>query len=249
MDLQVEPATLDKLRPIRERFVRELDCQFVHYSFFERGLADPYAILAHQTPVAYGLVSNKYDKGRFIEFFVAPEFRAESTSLFAALLAASGATHIEAQTNMPSIFAMLREFGVNAMTERLLFQDASASKLSCQQGIFRKRDEADGPNLFGQKEDTLSKWVLEASGEIVAAGGFLTHYNPPYADIFMAVAPHRRRQGFGSYLVQEVKKVCYEAGKKPAARCDPANIASRKSLEKAGMPVCGEILVAEVRGL
>jgi GNAT superfamily N-acetyltransferase len=247
MDLQVERATLDKLRPIREQFVCELDCQFVHYSFFERGLADPYAVLANQTLAAYALVSNKYNKGCLIEFFVAPDFRAQTTRIFGSLLAASGATHIEAQTNMPSMLAMLREFGAKTMTDKLLFHDAFISKLSCPDGIFRKRAEADGPNLFGQEEDTLSKWVVEAGGEIVAAGGFLTHYNPPCADIFMAVAPHRRRQGFGSFLVQEVKKVCYDAEKTPAARCDPANLASRKSLEKAGMGLCGEILIAEVR--
>ena len=62
----------------------------------------------------------------------------------------------------------------------------------------------------------------------------------------MEVAEPARRQGFGSYLVQEVKRVCYEAGKRPAARCDPANVGSRRTLEKAGLLVCGRLLVGEV---
>jgi hypothetical protein len=65
----------------------------------------------------------------------------------------------------------------------------------------------------------------------------------------MEVAEPARRQGFRSYLVQEIKRVCYEAGKKPAARCDPNNIASRRTLEKAGLLPCGHLLVGEVKPL
>jgi hypothetical protein len=46
--------------------------------------------------------------------------------------------------------------------------------------------------------------------------------------------------------VQEVKRICYEAGKKPAARTGEDNIASRRTLEKAGFVVCGRLLVGEV---
>ena len=63
--------------------------------------------------------------------------------------------------------------------------------------------------------------VVEADGSVVTTGGAYYHYNPPYGDIFMEVSEPARRQGFGSYLVQEVKRVCYETGKKPAARCAP----------------------------
>ena len=30
-------------------------------------------------------------------------------------------------------------------------------------------------------------WVLVREGEVVATGGFLTHYNEPFADLYMAV--------------------------------------------------------------
>ena len=54
------------------------------------------------------------------------------------------------------------------------------------------------------------------------------------------------QQGFGSYLVQELKRVCYEAGKKPAARCNADNVASRRTLQKAGFLPCGRLLVGDV---
>jgi predicted acetyltransferase len=63
----------------------------------------------------------------------------------------------------------------------------------------------------------------------------------------MDVVETERRKGFGSYIVQELKRVCYEIGKKPAVRCNADNLASRRTREKAGMLPCGRLLVAEVR--
>jgi GNAT superfamily N-acetyltransferase len=62
----------------------------------------------------------------------------------------------------------------------------------------------------------------------------------------MEVHESYRRRGFGSYLLQELKKICYEMGKIPAARCNVANVASRKTLEKAGLLPCGRILTGTV---
>jgi GNAT superfamily N-acetyltransferase len=58
-------------------------------------------------------------------------------------------------------------------------------------------------------------------------------------------APHRRR-GYGSYLVQELKRVAYEMGRVPAARCNPTNVASRASLQKAGMLPCARLLLGKI---
>jgi GNAT superfamily N-acetyltransferase len=63
----------------------------------------------------------------------------------------------------------------------------------------------------------------------------------------MEVAEPFRRRGLGSYLVQELKRVCYEAGKRPAARCNPTNEASRSTLQKAGFLPCGRLLTGKVR--
>ena len=88
--------------------------------------------------------------------------------------------------------------------------------------------------------------IEDGGGRVVATGGFLCHYNPPYGDLYMEVAEHARRQGYGSYLIQELKRVCYEAGRLPSARCSPENEASRRTLERAGLLSCGRLLVGEV---
>jgi GNAT superfamily N-acetyltransferase len=62
----------------------------------------------------------------------------------------------------------------------------------------------------------------------------------------MEVSETFRRHGLGSFLVQELKRVCYEGGRVPAARCNPRNVASRRTLQKAGFVPCGHILVGSV---
>jgi GNAT superfamily N-acetyltransferase len=89
--------------------------------------------------------------------------------------------------------------------------------------------------------------VIEADGRIVAAGGVLYHYNPPFGDIYMAVSEPFRRQGYGAFLVQELKRTCKESGKVPAARCNPANAASRATLQKAGLYPCARLMTGTIK--
>ena len=55
-----------------------------------------------------------------------------------------------------------------------------------------------------------------------------------------------RRRGVGSFLVQELKRISYEQGKIPAARCNAANVASRATLERAGFLPCARVLVGRL---
>ena len=96
------------------------------------------------------------------------------------------------------------------------------------------------------RAEPVGDWVVEVEGKIAATGGMLFHYNRPYGDIYMEVSEAFRRRGLGCYLVQELKRVCYEQGSVPAARCNPANIASRRTLQKAGFVPCGHILTGSV---
>ena len=88
----------------------------------------------------------------------------------------------------------------------------------------------------------VGDWGLECDGELAATGGLLFHYNPPYGDIYMEVAAAYQRRGFGSYLVQELKRICYDMTRIPAARCGQGNVASRRTLQRAGMLPCARIM-------
>ena len=249
MKIQVLPAAYEDVEAMRELYRQELNCQIIHDSFLSRGLADPYLIHVNGRIEGYGAISNKYDKGRLIGFYTFPDVRNLSRFIFRELLIATQATHIEAQTNAPLMLLMLHDYATNITAEKVLFHDTFVTHLVCANGIFRRSVPKDAASIFPHQHEPVGDWVIEASGQVVATGGFLSHYNPPYGDIYMEVAEAFRRMGFGSYLIQELKRVCYEAGKEPAARCNPGNLASRRALEKAGLLPCGHLLVGEVKPL
>src|SRR5262245_5130166 len=217
MNIQVHHAEYRDVEAMRELYRQELNCQIIRDSFLSRGLADPYLILVEGRVSGYGALSNKYDKGRLTEFYTTPHARSLALPMFRELLTASQATHIEAQTNNPLMLLMLYDCAKNIIAENILFHDAFATRLACPNGVFRRAAPEEAGAIFQNQREPPGEWVVEAGGFVVATGGFLCHYNPPYGDIFMEVAEPARRQGFGSYLVQELKQVCYEAGKKPAA--------------------------------
>jgi hypothetical protein len=69
----------------------------------------------------------------------------------------------------------------------------------------------------------------------------------PFADLYMEVTEGFKRRGLGSYIVQQVKRECYLAGRVPAARCNMENVASKATLLKAGLTIAGYMLMGEVR--
>lgn len=209
-------------------------------------MADAYIIHVEGRVGGYGGVRNRDEKGRVMEYYVLPSLRPLALPMFREFLNVSKATTIQAQSNLPLMLLMLCDCARNITAANILFEDTCTTHLHCPNALFRHSTPEDADAMFTHHHEPVGDWVVEAEGKVVATGGFLCHYNPPYGDIFMEVSEPMRRRGIGSYLVQELKRVCYEAGKKPAARCDSDNIGSRTTLQKAGFLPCGRLLVGEV---
>jgi GNAT superfamily N-acetyltransferase len=248
MKIEVQRREWQELFGQHELYRAEANCQLIRDSHWARGFLRCYAVDADGRRAGHGAVAERYDKGRVLEFYAFPEFRATASPMFAEFLKVSEPTHIEAQSNVPMMLGMVKEFGSDVIVERFLFAEGVSTQLTCPaNGVFRRlKAEAELP-LFNGGAEPPGDWVIEAEGKVVATGGYLTHYNPPYADLYMEVEESQRRKGFGSYLIQELKRVCNEAGYRAAARCNCENVASRKTLERGGMKVCGEVLVGAVR--
>jgi GNAT superfamily N-acetyltransferase len=247
MDIQVRRVEFRDVEAMRDLYRQDANCQIVHDSFLSRSLSDPYLILVSGRVAGYGGIGNKYPPNQLTEFYVLPQMRRFALPMFRELLAVGQATHIEAQTNMPLMLLMLYDCDINITTWVILFEDTITTNLVSPDSVFRQKTPEDVPTIFQHNVEPVGDWLLEVDDAVVATGGFLSHYNPPYGDVFMEVAEPERRKGFGSYLVQEVKRVCYEAGKKPAARTSPDNLASRATLQKAGLLPCARVLVGEVK--
>ncbi len=136
---------------------------------------------------------------------------------------------------------MLYEYAQNIYAEAILFKDNFQTNFNIPGVIFRKQREQDNIS----KDD--GDYVLEQNGEIVATGGFVRNYNIPYIDMFYEVKENFRQKGFGSFMVQELKKEAYLMGRVPAARCNIKNQKSKATLSKAGLEVCGFILIGEIK--
>jgi len=247
MRLEAVPVELAEIQTLRALFLQEANCQIRYDACHHRGWTDSYLLNVNGRTVGYGSVKGQEvaDRDTIFELYVTPAFRKQSRDLFIALLIQSRCVLVECQSNVPLLTSLLHEFATGICANTILFNDHSVSELCIPEAIVRPRLE--GEPVFEHTAEPVGGYVLELAGEIIASGGFLLHYNTPFADLFMEVRPDRRRSGYGSFLIQELKRECYLAGRVPAARCNMDNLASRATLKKAGMKECGVMLLGRIR--
>jgi GNAT superfamily N-acetyltransferase len=244
MPIDVSPVPLDEVLPLRELYRQEMNCQIVHDSLPRRGFGNLFLIRRDGRPAGYGFVMGYQGepKDMIREFYVLPADRAKALPMFHRLIETSGARRIEAQTNDVLLTLMLYDCAREITSATVVFRDALMTNLSVPGAVFRQVADADRTRIFEHKVEPVGEWLIEVAGCIVATGGVATHYNPPYGDLFMEVEEPHRRCGYGSYLIQELKRAAYEMGKIPAARCNVVNAASRATLQKAGLLPCARLL-------
>ena len=234
---------------MREEYRREMACQIVHDSWHARGFTTSYLLHVDEAIAGYGSVGGapRDPRDTLKEFYVLPRFRAHAAALFERLVRVSGARSVEAQTNDTLLLLMLYDFATALSSETILFADGLTTTLDppAPGTRLRRLTDTDRARAFDHTVEPVGDWGLDVGGELVATGGLMFHYNPPYGDIYMEVAAACRRMGFGSFLVQELKRVCREMGRVPSARCSRTNTGSRLTLERAGMFPCARI----VRGM
>ncbi len=100
--------------------------------------------------------------------------------------------------------------------------------------IFKKDFfECEGEIRYFLENKKLILFFIE--NEILGCGIFSrTIKNRPDYDIGMVVHPKYRRKGFGAYIINYLKEYCYKNNFRPTCGCAFENIASRRTLEKAG---------------
>jgi GNAT superfamily N-acetyltransferase len=244
--MELVKSNLAGIRPLRALHLREIDAQVRYDAQHARGWADSYLLVAEGAPVGYGSLKagERGERDTVFEWYLLPGVRRRSCELFARLIAEAGATHIECQSNDAALSALLFEFAHGIAADVILFEAGASTALAPAGAVFRRRRKRD--TIFEHHLEPIGDFVVERGGEVVATGGFGTHYNEPFADLHMEVHEPHRRQGAGAYLVQELIAECYAAGRVPAARCDLANQVSRATLTKGGMALCGFMLSGEI---
>ena len=250
--LQIQPASGDLILPLRTRHRQEVNNQIVHDSIHRRdGWALSWLLIVDGISAGFGSVAMGgpwKDRPTVFEFYVLPEHRPRAFELFELFLKTSAARFFEAQTNEVLLTIMVHAYGTDIASEKIVFADGQTTahevvgvSLQCvtpREEILQALEQRQGGG----------EWVLEQDGVEIAKGGILFHYNRPYGDIYMDVSEPQRRRGWGRYLVQELKRECYGLGAVPCARCSPANVASRKTLQAAGFVPVAHIIYGSLPG-
>jgi GNAT superfamily N-acetyltransferase len=239
MEPEVQKVPLQEIQDLRNLFLQENNFQFVHDKCHGAGWADTYIFSIGLSTIGYGSVWGKDDRkarDTIFEFYLLRPYRKFGNRILPEFVNVSGAEFMECQTNNKFQSEMMFEHTRNIFAEAILFEDSFQTELNIPDTSFRKNSsDAEGP-----------EYVLEHSGRIVASGGYVRNYNFPYIDMYYEVKEEHRKKGFGSLITQELKREAYRLQRTPAARCNIKNHASKATLLRAGMSVCGHMLVGEL---
>jgi len=250
MRAQAKLSSNEAVLPLRTRHREEMNCQIVHDSVHRReGWTLSYLLELGGITAGFGSIAVGgpwKDKPTVFEFYVLPEHRLRAFVLFEVFLAASGARFFEVQTNDVLTTIMALTYGRDIGTEKIVFHDKVTTTHLPNGAILRRVTSEEEIRMSLEQRQGGGEWLLEIDGNVAATGGIMFHYNRPYGDIYMEVTEPFRRRGLGSFLVQELKRVCYELGAIPCARCNTTNIASRRTLQRAGFVPFAHILIGSI---
>ena len=250
MTISVRRVELPEIASLRDAFRAEMNCQIVHDSIHARpGWTREFLLADGDSAVGYGSVAVAgpwRDRPTVYEFYVVPEHRSRAFPLFEAFLAESLPQAFEVQTSDALSTTMCLTFARDIGTERVVFRDHVTTTLTLADATLRRVTPVEEIQTAIAQRQGGGEWVVESGGVVVARGGMLFHYNVPYADVYMHVDESSRRRGIGSYLVQELKRACYEMGAIPCARCATSNGASWRTLQKAGFVPFAHILFGSI---
>ena len=252
MPISTALASNDDILPLRVRYRAEANGQIVHDSIHSRtGWTTSYLLQVGGRVAGFGSIAIAgpwKDKPTVFEFYLLPEERGRAFELFEAFTAASGARFFEVQTSDSLLTVMLHNYGADLASEKIVFRDGLTTTLLAQGATMKRVTSPEESACCFDERAGKSEWHVELDAKPVGTGGLMFHYNHPYCDVYMEVDEAYRRRGLGAYLVQELKRIAYEMGGIPAARCDPSNVASSKTLQKAGFIPFAHILVGKIAG-
>ena len=184
MTVRADRVELPGILPLRGLFLQELNAQVRYDACHSRGWTDSYLLKVDDVPVGYGSIKGRREpteRDAIFELFVAPPFRRLSASLFRALVEASGARFVECQSNDTGLSTLLHEHCRDITSDVVLFADQIVTGHVMPGSIVRRRSDAD--LVFPHTVEPVGELVLDLAGDIVATGGFMLHYNVPFADL------------------------------------------------------------------
>jgi len=145
-DVDAIETTVEAIREYRERYRKEMACQIVHDSWHARGFVTSYFVRINGEIAGYGSVGGSPGDPRDTvkEMYLLPEHRAAALPCFDALVAATDAKAIAAQTNDRLLTVLLFDRAEDLTSDTILFDDRLRTHLTLAPGaLFRQIHESD----------------------------------------------------------------------------------------------------------
>ncbi|HTF20753.1 MAG TPA: hypothetical protein VK658_21920 [Chryseolinea sp.] len=240
--INVSRCKQDDIQGLRTLFLNEMKAQFIHDKCHLYGWSDDYLFRVDGISVGYGCIwgiDRRQDRDTIFEFFILPGYRHHQRLFMQELIRVSGVTNLECQTNDPNTSKVFFENATCIEVQSILFNDSFSTHWSIPGLKLENKTSA-------QELSRELKLELTMQDDIVGSGGLMLNYNLPFADVYVDVPELHRRQGYGSFIVQEAKRMAYAMGRVPAARCRVSNIISKGMLSRAGFRPCGYWLLGKV---
>ena len=224
------------------------------------GLSPHYEMVVDGERVGYYAAKD----GCLLQFFVTEPFLPQASALFSDLLATADLMRASVSTVEPSFLSLCLDRQTAVSINTFLYQDHHPVHLAISafpNAQFCPALLADLPQLIkfyqenNEHEDTEAieegagghepfvrtliengqVFLLRDGREVLGIGECrISQTQKPYADIGMITNNRYRRQGIGAFLLAQLKDYCYSQAVKPICSCAFDNIASRKTIEKAG---------------
>jgi GNAT superfamily N-acetyltransferase len=228
-----------------------MNCQIVHDSIHSRaGWTEGYLMEVNGEAVGFGSIAKAgpwKERRTLLEFYLLPTQRTRAFEFCERFIEEAKPVSFEVQSNDALATVMALTFARTVESESIVFKDHHTTNHSGSQAVLRGTTDEKEIVASIQERAGGGEWMLDLDGQTIGRGGILFHYNEPYGDIYMDIDEPFRRQGFGAFLVQELKRTCYALGAIPGARCNPANVASRRTLSRAGFAPYAHLLVGSLR--
>jgi GNAT superfamily N-acetyltransferase len=231
---------------LREVYFRSLAEPQVHYLEQRVAAAQRFVVRLGASDVGYAAIHD----GAIVEFFVADSLLPQLGEVFYAAAEEGGAGSAVIKSYDPLMLAAASDRPVRVAAIGVNCTSWSDARFVPAAGFAARPGGPDdlpivqavGPGLFERPEDiphdleTGRITIYELNGEPVGCGVLSpVREGADALDIGVGVLPAWRRNGVGEQIVRHLKLVCLrELGMRPVCGCAVENVASRRTLERAG---------------
>jgi len=190
------------------------------------------------------------DPKTIVQFYISPKYSLHAQEIFSYIITSDIAEKAAVSTKEPDFMAICFDYQKSMSVNSYLFVDNEKIKYELdnfEDVSFRLATESDVDTLKSQGggapegyyEDLIgnNQLFLACAGDCLLGRGefrIISTHGEKYVDMGVQVVEAYRGKGVATYIITQLKELCYSRQLIPMLGCDVSNIASKKAIENAG---------------